>query len=72
MTIIKRSNVVIVRQEMVTEWVIERNATKDNGLEGFPVVGALLGSRAARLPWNASVTVSIVYVKRKERFVNDE
>jgi hypothetical protein len=35
---------------------MERNATKEKSSEGFPIAGAPLGSRAARLPWNASVT----------------
>jgi hypothetical protein len=49
-------DVVIVERELVAKWVIERNARKENNLEGVSIIGALLGSRAARLPWNVSVT----------------
>jgi hypothetical protein len=37
-------DVVVMEQELVAKWVMERNATKANDSERFPVVGALLGS----------------------------
>ena len=57
----------VVKQELVTKGVIEWKAAKDNDTEGYPVVGAPLVSRAARLSWSVSATRHDDFVKEKRR-----